>query len=78
MRRYTEVALLVAGFGVIVIGISLMFTHQAYEVEFQKQLLGEFHKDYHWRSVGDSYTGLGAVAIGALMMAASAVLARKA
>jgi hypothetical protein len=33
---------------------------------------------YHWRSIGDTYTGLGAVAVGALMMAASAVLARKA
>ena len=73
MKRITEAALLVVGFGVIVIGIVLMFMHQDYEADFQKQLLHEFHTDYHWRSIGDTYTGLGA-----LMMAASAVLARKA
>jgi uncharacterized membrane protein len=78
MKQYTEAALLVVGFGVIVIGIVLMFTHQAYEANFQNHLLDKFDKDYHWRSIGDSYTGLGALAVGALMMAASAVLARRA
>jgi uncharacterized membrane protein len=78
MKRITEAALLVVGFGVIVIGIVLMFMHQDYEADFQKQLLHEFHTDYHWRSIGDTYAGLGALAVGALMMAASAVLARKA
>jgi hypothetical protein len=72
MKQFTEAALPVVGLGVIVIGVVLMFTHQAYEANFQNHLLDKFDKDYHWRSIGDSYTGLGA-----LMMAASAVLARK-
>jgi drug/metabolite transporter (DMT)-like permease len=78
MKQFSEAALLVVGFGVIVIGVVLMFTHQSYEASFQNHLLDRFDKDYHWRSIGDTYTGLGAVAVGALMMAASAVLARRA
>ncbi len=76
MRRFAEGALLVVGFGVIIIGIMLMFKHQEYEANFQNHLLSEFHNEYHWRSVGDTYTGVSAIVVGALMMAVSAVTAR--
>jgi drug/metabolite transporter (DMT)-like permease len=68
--------LLVAGIGVIVIGVILMFTHQSHEVEFQQALLAKFGSDYHWRSVGDTFTGVAALVVGALMMAVAALAPR--
>jgi drug/metabolite transporter (DMT)-like permease len=74
--RFPVAALLWVGIGVIVVGVVLMFTHQAYEVKFQHALLKEFHNDYHWRSVGDTYAGISAVAAGALMMVVAALAPR--
>jgi hypothetical protein len=76
MKRFSQAALMLVGFGVIVAGVVLMFKHQEYEVAFQNHLLSEFHGDYHWRSIGDAYTGIGAIVVGASMMAVSAVVAR--
>jgi drug/metabolite transporter (DMT)-like permease len=76
MKRFSQAALMVVGFGVIVAGVLLIFRHEDYEVAFQNHLLSEFHGDYHWRSIGNAYTGIGAIVVGALMMAVSAVVAR--
>jgi drug/metabolite transporter (DMT)-like permease len=76
IMRFPVGALLWVGIGVIVVGIVLMFTHQAHEVQFQQSLLKEFHSDYHWRSVGDTYAGISAIAAGALMMVVAALAPR--
>jgi drug/metabolite transporter (DMT)-like permease len=68
---------LYVGIVVIVVGVVLMFMHQHYEADFQNHLLERFGRDYHWRSIGDTYTGLGAVVVGALMMAVSALAFRR-
>lgn len=78
MKQISQAVLLVAGIGAIVAGVALMFRRLALEAAFQDHLLAEFHQDYHWRSIGDSYDelgGLGTVIVGALMMIAAAVTA---
>jgi hypothetical protein len=74
--RFAVAALLWVGIGVVVVGIVLMFTHQSYEMQFQQTLLKEFHNDYHWRSIGDTYAGISAIAAGALMMVVAALAPR--
>ena len=76
MKQFSQGALLVVGFGLVVVGVMLMFRHQEHQATFQNHLLSEFHGDYHWRSIGDPYIGLGAAAVGALTMAVGAVVAR--
>jgi drug/metabolite transporter (DMT)-like permease len=77
MKYVPAAALLLVGIAVIGVGIVLMFKHQQYEADFQNHLLSEFHGDYRWRSIGDDHAGLGAVVVGAVMMAVSAMLARR-
>lgn len=80
MRRFSEGALLVVGVLVVAAGVTLMFGYPMAELKFQHHLLDVFQKDYHWdhwRSIGEHYTGfagLGAVIVGALMMALAAFL----
>jgi uncharacterized protein YjeT (DUF2065 family) len=74
MRQYSEAALLVAGIALVVVGAVLMFMHQDYEANFQQHLLDKFGPDYHWRSVGGAYFGLGAIIVGAFLMTASALV----
>jgi uncharacterized protein YjeT (DUF2065 family) len=74
MRQYSEAALLVAGIALVVVGAVLMFMHQDHEANFQQHLLDKFGPDYHWRSVGGAYFGLGAIIVGAFLMTASALV----
>lgn len=76
MKLWSQIALVIVGISVIIVGVVLMFKHQAYENAFQHHLLAAFGHDYHWRSVGDAYTGIAAVTVGALMMTAAAIMAR--
>ncbi|MCP3440389.1 hypothetical protein [Bradyrhizobium sp. CCGUVB14] len=76
MKITAQVALMIMGIAVIVVGVVLMFRHQSQEAMFQDHLLAVFNTDYHWRSIGDAYSGIAAVAVGAVMMAVSALAAR--
>ena len=76
MKEFSQGAVLVAGIGLVVAGVVLMFTHQSYEATFQGYLLYEFHDNYHWRSVGDAYFGVSAIVVGGVMMAVAAIVAR--
>jgi hypothetical protein len=80
LKRLSRSVLLLIGLGVIATGFGLLFAHLHDEMRFQDRLLDVFLKDYHWRSVGDSYTvfsGLGAVVVGALMVSLSVILAHR-
>jgi hypothetical protein len=76
MRPLSQIALIAAGVGVIIAGCVLMFNHQSQQAAFQNSLLAMFKTEYHWRSIGDAYTGIAAVAVGAGMMAVGAIVAR--
>lgn len=74
--RLPVAGLMLMGIAVITIGGVLMFCQQAQEAHFQELLLSKFGHDYHWRSVGGTYTGLGALVVGALMMVLAALSPR--
>jgi hypothetical protein len=77
LNRFLQVTLAVIGIGVIAAGLTLIFIHEQDELGFQVLLLWKSASadDYHWRSIGNSYAGIAAVAIGSLMMAVAAVIA---
>ena len=77
MKRLAEGALLGVGFCVIVVGLVLMFKHQILQAKFQNHLLSVFNADYKWHSIGEDYAGVATAIVGALMMAFSAVVARR-
>jgi ABC-type phosphate transport system permease subunit len=76
MKSFYHIALMIVGFGVVVTGLVLMFRHQSQQAMFQDHLLATFKTDYHWRSIGDTYAGIAALAIGAVMMSIGAIVAR--
>ena len=79
MKKYYEPVLLVvltaAGIGLIAVGSILMCQHQQFEMGFQYRLLDKLGPDYHWRSIGDGYFGLGAVIAGTFLMTVAVIVA---
>jgi hypothetical protein len=76
-KPLSQITLMAVGLGVIVVGLVLMFKHQSQQVMFQNNLLAVLKTDYHWLSIGDTYTGIAVVAVGAVMMAISAIVAAR-
>ena len=72
-RRQSETSLFWVGLSLIVAGLLVMVTHLVFEARFQDKLLDKFGSDYHWRPMGESYTGIGVVVIGALVLAFATV-----
>ena len=68
-RRQPEARLFSVGLGLIVAGLLVMVAHLVFEARFQDKLLDKFGSDYHWRPMGESYTGIGVVVVGALLLA---------
>jgi ABC-type phosphate transport system permease subunit len=76
-NRVSELALVIAGAGVVIAGLVLIFLQTTAESEFQQALLYTFGKEYKWRPAATSYVGPLVIAIGAMMMAFAVVVGRR-
>jgi hypothetical protein len=68
-RQQPAARLFSVGLGLIVAGLLVMVAHLIFETLFQDKLLDKFGSDYHRRPMGESYTGIGVVVVGALLLA---------
>ena len=52
MKEFSQGAVLVAGIGLTVVGVVLMFTHQYHEANSHSYPRHEFRDNYHWNRLG--------------------------